>query len=279
MDVTEIFKDAFKYSTGDWGKITILGLLIFGILILAFLTGISAIFGQFIAVAIFGAITAIFSIIIGLVYYGYGLSVIKDTIVNPNVSVEGQKRQLPEFEWSENIIDGFKVLILSIVYMIIPIIVAIVLYYLLGVSNASSLNQTLNLYNQTNGLQIPYMMSTVYMGALGFSMFIVHTVTVILSIIFSLFAIIAMGRLAETGKLGSIFEFGEISNTISKIGWGNYIIWFILLYIIVILISLVAALVIFIPIIGIIAYLLIVPAFLLVFRSRAIGLIYNESKK
>lgn len=280
MNITELFKDAFNYSTRDWGKILILGLLIFGILILALLMGVSAIFGQIIVVTILGIITVIFAIAVGLIYNGYSLSVIRDTIINKNVSVVDKEEALPDFRWSENIIDGLKVLILTIVYMIIPVIVGIILAYGLGVfSDAAIINQTMNMYNQSTGAQLPFVFSTMYMGFAGFSITIVHTVTMILAIIFTLFAIIAMGRLAETGRLGSIIEFSEIINTISKIGWGNYIIWFILLYIIVTLISLVAALIIFIPVIGIIIYLLIIPAFLIIFESRAIGLIYNESKE
>lgn len=279
MNITELFKDAFNYSTRDWGKVLILGALIFGILILALITGISAIFGQIAVVAIIGIITGLFALIVGLIYNGYGLSVIRDTIINRNISIAGKEPTLPEFKWSENIIDGLKVLILTILYMIIPAIVGIILAYGLGVfSDVVVINQTMNIYNQT-GAHLPYTFSTISMGSAGFSIAIVHTVTVLLAIIFTLFATIAMARLAETGRLGSIIEFNEIINTISKIGWGNYIIWFILLYIIVTLISLIAALIIFIPILGIIIYLLIIPAFLIIFKSRAIGLIYNESKE
>lgn len=280
MNITELFKDVFNYSTRDWGKVLILGALIFGILILALITGISAIFGQIAVVAIIGIITGLFAIIVGLIYNGYGLTVIRDTIINRNISIAGKEPTLPEFKWSENIIDGLKVLILTILYMIIPAIVGIILAYGLGVfSDVVVINQTMNIYNQT-GAHLPYTFSTISMGgSAGFSIAIVHTVTVLLAIIFTLFATIAMARLAETGRLGSIIEFNEIINTISKIGWGNYIIWFILLYIIVTLISLIAALIIFIPILGIIIYLFIIPAFLIIFKSRAIGLIYNASKE
>ena len=57
-----------------------------------------------------------------------------------------------------------------------------------------------------------------HVSGLGFSITIVNTIISILTIILSLFSIIAMGRLAETGRLSSIFEFNEIFNTISKIG-------------------------------------------------------------
>ncbi|WP_297898611.1 DUF4013 domain-containing protein [Methanobrevibacter sp.] len=276
MNITELFKNSFKYPSKDWGKVLILGLLIIGICIFMVIALISLAFAQAIPAAIIFIIALIFTFVVALIYSGYSLSVIRETIINKNISFEGQEEALPEFQWSENIIDGIKVLILNIVYMIIPFVITLILAYVLGVfSEFTSFSQSLNTYNQS-GLYMPNSMATMYMANTGYAMLIVNTVAAILSIIFSLFAFIAMARLAESGKLGSIIKFREIINNISNIGWGNYIIWFILLCIIIIVISFIAALIVFIPIIGLIVYLLIIPSFLTLFQARAIGLIYNE---
>ncbi len=277
MNISELFKNSFKYPTKDWGKVLILGLLIIGLFILMIIAGISLLFAQVIPIAIIFVIALIFAIIVGLIYSGYGLSVIRETIFNKNVAIDDQEESLPEFKWSDNIVDGLKVLVLNIVYMIIPVIITLVLAYALGVfSEFASINQSLNIYNQT-GAYLPNSIATGYMVSNGYAVAIVNTVAAILSVIFSLFAFIAMAKLAESGKLGSIIKFREINDTISRIGWGNYIVWFILLYIIVVVISFIAALIIFIPIIGFIIYLLIIPSFLTLFQSRSIGLIYNEA--
>ena len=112
MNITELFKDTFKYSSSDLGKILILGTLIFPVMFSLFVTMTSAISGQYVITAILGAITVIFTLITYLIYGGYSLSVIRDTIVNKNVYSNKQKILLPEFAWSENIIDGLKVFIL-----------------------------------------------------------------------------------------------------------------------------------------------------------------------
>ncbi|BBL62496.1 hypothetical protein MARBORIA2_07280 [Methanobrevibacter arboriphilus] len=277
MNISELFKNSFKYPTKDWGKVLILGLLIIGLFILMIIAGISLLFAQAIPIAIIFVIALIFAIIVGLIYSGYGLSVIRETIFNKNVAIDDQEESLPEFKWSDNIVDGLKVLVLNIVYMIIPVIITLVFAYALGVfSEFASINQSLNIYNQT-GAYLPNSIATGYMVSNGYAVAIVNTVAAILSVIFSLFAFIAMAKLAESGKLGSIIKFREINDTISRIGWGNYIVWFILLYIIVVVISFIAALIIFIPIIGFIIYLLIIPSFLTLFQSRSIGLIYNEA--
>lgn len=277
MNISELFKNSFKYPTKDWGKVLILGLLIIGLFILMIIAGISLVFAQAIPIAIVFVIALIFAIIVGLIYSGYGLSVIRETIFNKNVAIDDQEESLPEFKWSENIVDGLKVLVLNIVYMIIPVIITLILAYALGVfSEFASINQSLNIYNQT-GAYLPNSIAAGYMVSNGYAVAIVNTVAAILSVVFSLFAFIAMAKLAESGKLGSIIKFREITDTISRIGWGDYIVWFILLYIIVVVISFIAALIIFIPIIGFIIYLLIIPPFLTLFQSRSIGLIYNEA--
>ncbi len=282
MNVSDLFKDSFNYATKDWSKILILGAFIIGIFILTVITGASVVFKQYVVTAAFFVITLICLLIVGLVYNGYSLGIIRDTISNKNVTevINESDNSLPEFDWSNNIMDGLKVLVLSIAYMLIPAIIGIILAFALGVfSDIHLLNQSLNIYNQTTGAQIPTSVTGAFLVQTQTAMFFVNVITTILSVLFTLIAIVAMGRLAETNKLSSIIEFGEIFETISNIGWGNYIVWFILFYVLLIVIAAISALVIFIPILGFIIYFLIIPGFLTVFGARAIGLIYNESKQ
>ncbi len=271
MDITKLFKDALIYPTKDWGKLMILGLFMVIIAILAIVSGISIAMGQIAVSAILGTIMGILLVIIGLIYNGYSLSIISETIKNIHNS-----DNLPDFNWSNNIVDGLKVLVLNILYMIIPIVVTIILAYLLGIfTDVSVFSQYL--LNNASFLSNPTAVDSLIQMRVNETM--VQAIFVILAIIFSLFAIVAKARLADTGKFGSIIEFKEIFNSISNIGWGNYIIWFILMLILVIIISFVAALILVIPIIGFVIYFLIAIPYLLIFSSRAVGLIYNESKE
>ncbi|KZX17240.1 hypothetical protein MBCUT_02870 [Methanobrevibacter cuticularis] len=270
MDITSIFKDSLTYPTKDWGKVLTLGLLLLGCFILFALTFVAAILSQtqYLTTIILGIITLVFGIIVGLIYNGYGLSITRETIIDRGANVEN----LPYFKWLKNIVDGLKVFVLHVVYMIIPIAIGIILAYALGLfSDMVTFNQIVNSSNYTSmtggdlvGLQTNYVLVQLVYG--------------ILSVIFTLFAIIARARLAETGKLASIIQFSEILDTIGKIKWGNYIVWYILLMIITVVISFIAGLLLIIPILGFVIYSLIVIPFLLLFTSRAVGLIYNESK-
>jgi len=251
MNVTEIFKDSFSYATKDWIKILILGAFVLGIIILAFLIATTALFREFLVSIFFIVLTVIYVKFVALIYNGYSLSIMKDTISDLDAD-------LPEFDWVTNLVDGLKVLLLNIVYMIVPVIVGVILALIMGVS----FNQVAS-YNS---------------AALTSAMFFVQTITSILAILFTLLAMIAMARLAETGKLSSIIEFEKIFETISNIGWGNYIVWFIIFYILIMLIAFVTSLINFIPFIGTVIFVLIVPGFLNIFKSRAVALIYNESK-
>jgi hypothetical protein len=254
MDVTEIFKDSFNYGTKDFTKILILGALLVGVVILGLLGGVIGIAtGSAAVMIIFFLIMGIFAFIIGLIYSGYGLSIIRDTISDIDET-------LPEFDWANNLVDGLKVFVLYFLYMLIPGLIYFVLMIIFGFSSVA-------------------LISSAGAGAFIASIFGVIIIVVIVAVIFELFATIAMARLAETGRFGSIFEFSEINQTISNIGWGNYIIWFILLMIICMVIGFVAGLVGWIPIIGQILVALILPGFLVIFSSRATGLIYKESKQ
>jgi hypothetical protein len=151
--------------------------------------------------------------------------------------------------------------------MIIPAIVGIILIAIFGV--ASSTISTTAMSNPTQIVTLMFSTS-----------FIAIAITLIFVIFFVLLATIAMGRLAETGSFGSIFEFKEIYETIAeKIGWTNYLVWAILFFYIAALIGIISLLINVIPGIGTIVFFLTIPGFLIIFKSRAIGLIYNNSKE
>ncbi|SCM58357.1 Conserved protein {ECO:0000313/EMBL:AAB85681,1} [Methanothermobacter wolfeii] len=90
MDIGEIVNDAIRYPSSDWKKVIILGLL--------FLI-------SFLIIPIFLAT-------------GYGFRALKASIAGFD--------ELPEFdEWGEMFVDGLKVFVVQIVYMIVPMIIII----------------------------------------------------------------------------------------------------------------------------------------------------------
>ena len=275
MNITEIFKDSLIYPTKDWDKLIMLGALMIIIGVVAIIAGFAMLMliSNFIATIIIAVIAAIVILIIGLIFNGYSLSIIKETIENNQMSETVEK--FPDFDWINNIVDGIKVTILSIVYMIIPIIITAIVAFALGLfSNFTLFNPNIANFStlSSNPANIQYL------NEFNPAFSIVQGLFSILTLIASLFIIIAKARLAETSKFSSIFEFREIYGTIAKIGLGNYIVWYILLMIISSLLGFLLGVIALIPIIGvIICFLLLVP-YLLIFESRATGLIYNESK-
>ena len=87
----------------------------------------------------------------------------------------------------------------------------------------------------------------------------------------------AIANMALYDELGAAFRFGEILDKIKMIGWGNYIIWYIFIWIIAFIIGFITGELNIIPILGtIIAFLVINPYFLMLY-ARLLGLIYESS--
>lgn len=179
---------------------------------------------------------------------GYVLRVMKSTLADFD--------ELPEFDdWGGMLIDGFKVYIVGIVYFIIPIIVILV-----GVLGSTVAIKSGNITNPSAlvGLGLTFVLS------------------IILVIIFGLFARIAIVNMAFYDELGAAFKFGEIIGIISKIGWGKYIIWYIVMGIVTIVIGIIGDILRVIPYIGFIITLLVVYSYLGIFTGRSTALIFKS---
>ena len=148
-----------------------------------------------------------------------------------------------------NLIDGIKSLIISIVYFIIPIIITVILAVITGAIGAG-LNQLIA----------------------GLGVFAV--IAVIVFIFFAIFEIVALARFADTGELGEALNIGEVIEDVKKIGIGKIILFAIVSVIIIIVASLLVSFLGIIPFIGFLIAQLIIGAFITLFYSRAIGLLY-----
>lgn len=243
MDITELFKDAFKYPTIELNKVLVLGALLFLLLIPIFLAFIfaaipnveSLIFG-------FGLLYFVYILIlfgIYIVYFGYGLSIVRKTIA--------LEEGIPDFDWGNILADGVKVLVLGLLYMLIPFIFIFGSMYLITAFNMPSM------------------------------IFVVGLIGFILELVFGLLLTIAIAKLAETDNLVDALNFINIFDKIGEIGWANYIVWAIVLVIIFTVVS-VISLILGIFIIGFLIIPLLIVPYMLMFYSRALGLLYNESR-
>lgn len=180
---------------------------------------------------------------------GYLFRIIKATLAGLD--------ELPEFdEIGEMFVDGLKVFVVGIVYSIPVIIISIIIGALLGSTNSASLS--LN----------PYMIWAVVLG---------YAVYIIVAAIIGLIEVIAIANMAYyDGDLGAAFRFGEVLDHIARIGWGKYIVTYIVIAIVAFIGFLIGMLTVFI-LIGIILLPLVIAPYIYMFGARAIALLFIDA--
>jgi len=248
VSTLEICRSAFKYPFSD-----IKALVMFGIIfVIAGLPNILSSFGIKSAglISILGIVTLIMFIIIE----GFDISVIKETI-------EGSDA-IPSLNPVNNLITGIKAFIITIIYLIIPIIVSIIL----GIGSFASIRSGMS----TNGTAS--LASNALVG-LGVGAFVV---IIVLFALFYIFATIAQCRFAKYDSMSEALRIGQVWNDLRAIGIFRFIKWYILVIIFSAVLFIVLGIISAIPYIGgIIAALFISPAIYL-FINRALGLLYRD---
>jgi hypothetical protein len=201
-------------------------------------------------ILILGVITiASFLIVPVFLLIGYLFRIIKATLAGLD--------ELPEFdEVGEMFVDGLKVFVVGIVYSIPVIIISLILTTLTGSSTSASLS--LN-------------------PAMIWGFVLVYIVYIIVAVIVGLIEVIAIANMAYyDGDLGAAFSFSEILDRIAKIGWGKYIITYIVIAIVAFIGFLIGLLTMFI-LVGFILLPLVILPFIYMFGARAIALLFTES--
>ncbi|MGZ7044551.1 MAG: DUF4013 domain-containing protein [Methanobacterium sp.] len=227
MDIVENITSSLKYPLSDWTKILIL-MVISIIPIVNFMSA------------------------------GYYLRIIKSTLAGIN--------DVPDFDnLGELFIDGIKILILGIIYMIVPIIIFILAAVLAGPASVS--------YSSGYSYYVPF---TAFTGLSLVLMVIGFLLAIIVSIIY-LPALVNMAL--YDGELGAAFRFSEILDRIKVIGWGSYILWIIAIWITTIIVGLIIGIIGGILLIVLIGFIVIFAgeAYLIMFQSRSLALLFAES--
>ena len=172
-----------------------------------------------------------------------------------NVQVLRGIKPAPELEnYTKLFVDGLLYMIISIIWMIPAIIVGVVL---------------------VGGSAFALIISPETMGMAALTgLMIGFLIILIVSFILGLFATVGFVRFARTEKFGEAFAFGEIKDTISKIGWANYIIALIAANIVV---GIVMVILMIIPIIGWPILFFILLPFISIFSARYISNLYDSA--
>lgn len=253
--LSENFKDSFNYPIQDLKKFLIIGV----ILLFANLGGL------FVSLNITNEtlpfIFAIISFIIGLIFYGFIVAIIKESINDSNI--------LPDLDLAKNIVDGIKVFIMEMVYGLITFIIILIVAIVSGSFTAAL--ELINFTITNPGASLPT--ELIYNFIPGF--IIVCIVLLILAILFLMFTAIGFARLAKYDSLAQGLNIPEIIKDIGKIGWFNFIAWLIIAIIISWIIGIIAGFIFVIPIAGWVINSLILFPFLYIFLGRSLGLVYT----
>lgn len=263
MDLGNIIGDAVEYPFSDWKKI-----LILGILSVISSLGIASLFiGTLLGIKNIVVIILFFIIgylICGFLVDGYKFRIIKTTINGDEA--------LPKFNsWIGMFIDGIKVSVVFIVYLIPAILIiafaALSVYPSLGilVSNPSAINVNLILS---------------ILSAIILVFIAILFIIIILPINYMAIAYMA----DNNSKFSYAFKFHEITDKIGSIGWGNLIIWYLVTGTIYIIINVIGAIITAIfsilnPIVGIVFSSLIISPYLYMYLNRSIALLYKSEQK
>lgn len=273
MEIMEIVMEAFEFPSKNLGTFSIY-------VVLSILAGAFAVKGMFLCTGglinfgnfLMGIISLIISVIIGVVLSGYSISLIKS-------GIQGSK-EVPEFEWEENLTTGTNNVIVSIVYYIIPAFIVIIVGYLTNINGimasiAKELGtQATSIYAGSSTIVVTDTMSRL-LTSLSNSLFITIIIAVILFVLFSFLLVMAEGRLANTGNLEEALNIVEAAKDITRIGTGKVVSLILLLFVIFVFVELVLS-IIFVLIPFLSSLSILVTPFFVFFTQRAIGLLYSD---
>lgn len=253
MKISDLLDDAFQFPLSNKKKY--LGFGGIYLLYLAIIVAFTLLFlylDENVLIITIGGILALFILFI---LSGYQLRTIKE-------SIEGHQEP-PEFNnWAEMFISGFKLNLTELIYLILPL-----LFIFAGL--------------------IPLIESMVNQSIpnFGTSSLVLLIIGMVLFIIYAFLSPIIQSNLAYKG-FKSAFNIPDILGRISTYGKGKYFLFIILLMMIGLAIGILGgiiqvALEMIIPVIGqflgqFITTLILTP-FIILFRSRAVALVYRET--
>lgn len=274
MNIFNIFEDILSYPFRDWNKflaIGILSLLVFpsSLFILRILAPYSI---EFVLENYFELKFLVYTIsfVASVFISGYSFSVVENTLKN--------KETLPNFDLINNIINGIKVFLINFIYYLIPFLISF-LVFLLVTRQVNYLSGIKSFLLSCSSITVFNIFSTDLNLYTTSILFFANFIMPFIIFIITIFQLIAIGRFASTNSFKSAFQFKKIVNSIKNIGIGKYLIFFIILQIIYFIFELIIESVetISAPVAIVVISLLILP-FIALSSSRAIGLIYKESK-
>ena len=201
--------------------------------------------------------------IVNFIGLGYYLRIIKSTLAGLD--------ELPDFERvGELFIDGIKLLIVCIIYAIVPLIFYALSFAFAGSATVPSSTTTSSVFSFS------------YLPTLTGISLVFFIIATIFAIIISIFAYMGIANMVYYGsEIGAALRYREILDRIASIGWGNYILWWIVLMLIItvagFIIGIVGGILLFF-VLGFLVFLLGY-SYLVIFQARSVALTFASSRE
>jgi hypothetical protein len=184
--------------------------------------------------------------IVNLIVVGYEARVLRES---PGTGTP------PKLEkYGELFVDGLKVLVAGLIYLLVPLILIIVGGY--------------GAFAGLMSLQSQAVAAGFLVGGTGL---VVLVIGLILGLALLILLDAGVAHMIKTGKFGKAFAFGEIFGIIRGIGWGKYLTWIVVTLVIGFVLFIITR----IPFLGWLINLVVQPIFG-VFIFRSLGLLYND---
>lgn len=256
MDIGDIMENSFKYPLSDFKKFLILGIpylviAIFASLFILQVAGLSSLadvsedallssplLSTFLVTTLLFIVVAV---ICSIIMSGIGISVIRETIKPSDM--------IPDLEPVNNFVDGIQSLIISIVYMIIPVLAFVI---------------------------IVSVIASLFGDNAGWIVLILFLLFFIAIIFIGLLLSVAICRFAETGSITQALDVTKVYEIGKEIGYGKIFGVILLINIIFAVISMIGNFISMIPIIGTIIVIYFLYTYIELVTYRAYGLLYRD---
>jgi len=144
--------------------------------------------------------------IINFVVAGYGAEIIRG----------GEELDKPPklSEFGKLFIDGLKIAIAALLYALVPLLIGTIVGIMFAVP-----------FKLKYYPELPTIFSLLWL-------YPVLAVTSLVGILFAIFGVMGILHMIRMDEFGKAFAFSEILKLIETVGWGEYLIWLIIMYVI-----------------------------------------------
>ncbi len=184
----------------------------------------------------------------------------------------------PELEqWGSLFVDGLKLFVIQIIYAL-PVILLLIAAFLPVFSSLMAAGIVTQDTSVMTDEQIEQLLvaNPDIMSSLG-TMVLLLLLAIVLGILIGIFSFTGLVRFSRTGSIGEAFNFSAILATIRKIGWINYLIALIVLFVVTIFVTILFEGIMIIPFLGIIIWFFVYPPFI-IFVARYTCLVYETAE-